>query len=88
MADRKSAAPRRWTPRQAQAVIGRIWIPSMLLAMAAIALQSFWLLAPAGVLWIVMLAILLKYWRCPSCGKGLPKMGKITECPKCGARID
>ena len=81
-------APRRWTPKQAQGVIGRIWIPSMLLAMVAIAMKSFWLLAPAAVLWIVMLVILFRYWRCPECGKGLPKMGKIIECPKCGAKID
>ena len=81
-------APRRWTPKQAQGVIGRIWIPSMLLAMVAIAMKSFWLLAPAAVLWIVMLVILFRYWRCPKCGKGLPKMGKIIECPKCGAKID
>lgn len=81
-------APRRWTPRQAQGVIGRVGIPSMLLAMAAIALQSFWLLAPAVALWIAMLVILFRYWRCPKCGKSLPKTGKTFECPKCGAKID
>ena len=86
--ERKPQKPRRWTPKQAQGVIGRIWIPSMLLAMLAIAVRSYWLLALAGVLWLVMLVILLKYWRCPQCGKILPKTGKTFECPKCGAKID
>ena len=79
--------PRRWTPKEAQGVIGRLWIPSMLLAMASIALESFLLLIPSFVLWVVMLVILLVYWRCPHCGKSLPKMGKIHECPKCGEEI-
>ena len=85
---KKEAAPRRWTPKQAQGVIGRLWIPAMLLVMAAIAVQSYLLLALAAALWVVMLVILFRYWRCPVCGKNLPKMGKTTECPKCGARID
>ena len=86
MADKKDT-PRRWSPREAQGVIGRIWIPSMILMMAAIAMESVWLLIPAAVLWVVMLVLLFKYWRCPNCGKSLPKMGKISECPKCGAKI-
>ena len=35
-----------------------------------------------------MALILYKYWRCPQCGKTLPKTGKTFECPKCGAKID
>ena len=84
----KPQAPRRWTPKEAQGVIGRIWVPSMLLALAAIALQSFWLLAPAGILWVIMLIVLFRYWRCPECGKSLPKTGRVHECPRCGAKID
>ena len=85
--DKAPPTPRRWTPKQAQGVIGRIWLPTMLLTMIAIAMKSYVLLAPACVLFLVMLVILFKYWRCPHCGKSLPKMGKITECPKCGAEI-
>ena len=85
---KKERAPRRWTPKQAQRVIGRIWIPSMILVLAAIGLESFWLLIPAILLWVVMLVILFRYWRCPECGKTLPKTGKVFECPKCGAKID
>ncbi len=86
--DKAPQKPRRWTPKQAQGVIGRLWILSMLLVMAAIAIKSFALLAPAFLLWIVMLVILFKYWRCPKCGTTLPKTGKTFECPKCGAKID
>ena len=84
----KGQAPRRWTPKEAQGVIGRLLAPSMLLALFAISAQLMWLLIPAGVLWVAMLIILYKYWRCPVCGKTLPKMGKVRECPQCGAEID
>ena len=80
--------PRRWTPKQAQGVIGRLVVPSMLLTIIAIYLEHIWLLIPAGILWLVMLAILFVYWRCPACGKTLPKMGRIHECPECGAKIE
>ena len=59
----------------------------VVLAMLAIAVRSLWLLLPAFVLWVVMLAILFAYWRCPHCGKGLPKTGKISACPRCGEEI-
>lgn len=85
---KKGQAPRRWTPKQAQAVIGRLSVPTLLLALIAISAQWIWLLVPVGVLWVVMLLILYKYWRCPVCGKTLPKTGKTFECPKCGAKID
>ena len=85
---KKDQAPRRWTPKEAQGVIGRLLAPSMLLALFAISAQLMWLLIPAGVLWVAMLIILYKYWRCPVCGKTLPKMGKVRECPQCGAEID
>ena len=80
--------PRRRTPREAQRMIGRLIVPSMLLALLAISVQWIWLLIPAGILWVVMLAILFLYWRCPKCGKSLPKMGTIRECPRCGAKIE
>lgn len=88
---KKDDAPRkarRWTPMEAKHVIGVLIVPSMLLALFAISAQLMWLLIPAGILWVAMLAILFLYWRCPCCGKGLPKMGKVLECPKCGAKID
>ncbi len=90
MADRKAKPqrPRRWTPMQAQGVIGRMVVPAMLLTMAAIYLEWLWLLVPAGVLWVIMLIILFLYWRCPACGKTLPKMGRVHECPGCGRKID
>ena len=84
----KPQPPRRWTPKEAQGVIGRLVVPSMLVALAAIYLEWIWLLIPAGILWVAMLVILFLYWRCPECGKSLPKMGKVHECPKCGAKID
>ncbi|MFG6351503.1 MAG: transposase [Oscillospiraceae bacterium] len=84
----KDSAPRRWTPKEAQGMIGRLIVPSMLLVMLAVSVRTMWLLIPAAALWVVMLLILYKYWRCPRCGKTLPKMGKVRECPKCGAEID
>ena len=84
----KEPAPRRWTPKEAQGVIGRLLAPSMLLALFAISAQLMWLLIPAGILWVVMLVILYKYWRCPHCGKTLPKMGRVRECPRCGEKIE
>lgn len=81
-------APRRWTPKQAQAVIGRLLVPAILLGLLAVSLRQVWPLIPALGLWAVMALILYKYWRCPKCGKTLPKTGKTFECPKCGAKID
>ena len=85
---KKEPAPRRWTPKEAQKVIGRLLAPSILIVLFAISAEWLWLLIPAGILWVAMLIILYKYWRCPECGKTLPKMGKVRECPKCGAKID
>ena len=84
----RAQAPRRWTPNQAQAVIGRLLVPAILLALLAVYLQNPWVLLPAFALWVVMALILFKYWRCPKCGKTLPKTGKTFECPRCGAKID
>ena len=81
-------APRRWTPKQAQAVIGRLLVPAILLGLLAVSLRQAWPLIPALGLWAVMALVLYKYWRCPKCGKTLPKTGKTFECPKCGAKID
>ena len=90
MARKKDAPqkPRRWTPKQAQEVIGRLLVPSILLGLLAVAIQQPWPLLPAMALWLVMVLILYKYWRCPVCGKTLPKTGKTFECPKCGAKIE
>lgn len=84
----KVQAPRRWTPKQAQGVIGRLLVPSILLALLAASIQQAWPIIPALILWAVMALILFKYWRCPKCGKSLPKTGKIFECPKCGEKIN
>ena len=84
----KPQAPRRWTPKQAQGIIGRLLVPAILIVMAAVAVKQQWLLIPALILWAIMALILYKYWRCPVCGKTLPKTGKTFECPKCGAKID
>ena len=81
----RAQAPRRWTPNQAQAVIGRLLVPATLLA---VYLQNPWVLLPAFALWVVMALILFKYWRCPKCGKTLPKTGKTFECPRCGEKIN
>jgi len=81
-------APRRWTPKQALSIIGRILVPSMLIVLAAVYFRQELLLLPAFLLWVVMALILYKYWQCPQCGKTLPKTGKTFECPKCGAKID
>ena len=64
----RAQAPRRWTPNQAQAVIGRLLVPAILLALLAVYLQTPWVLLPAFALWVVMALILFKYWRCPKCG--------------------
>ena len=80
--------PRRWTPMEARGIIGRLLVPSMLLALAGISTRMMWLLIPAGAIWAVMLVILYLYWRCPHCGKTLPKSGKVLECPKCGTKIE
>ena len=84
----KPQAPRRWTPKQALGIIGRLLVPCILLGLLAVSLRQTWPLIPALILWAVMALILYKYWRCPVCGKTLPKTGKTFECPKCGAKID
>ena len=84
----RAQAPRRWTPNQARAVIGRLLVPAILLALLAVYLQTPWVLLPAFALWVVMALILFKYWRCPKCGKTLPKTGKTFECPRCGEKIN
>ena len=81
-------APRRWTPRQAQGIIGRLLVQAILLGVLAVSLRQVWPLYLAFGLWVVMALILYKYWRCPKCGKTLPKTGKTFECPRCGAKID
>mgnify|MGYP001120361457 FL=1 len=81
-------APRRGAPKHARARLGRILVPSMLIVLAAVYFRQELLLLPAFLLWVVMALILYKYWRCPQCGKTLPKTGKTFECPKCGAKID
>ena len=86
--DEAPRKPRRWTPMEARHVIGTLIVPAMLLALFAISAQLMWVLIPTGILWAAMLVILFLYWRCPRCGKTLPKMGKVLECPKCGAKID
>ncbi len=85
---KKERPPRRWTPKQAQGVIGRLLVPAILLALLAVYLQNPWPLLPAFALWVVMALILFKYWRCPKCGKTLPKTGKTFECPRCGEKIN
>lgn len=80
--------PRRWTPMQAQGIIGRLLVVSILLGMLAASIQQVWPLVPALALWAVMALMLYKYWRCPVCGKTLPKTGKTFECPRCGAKIE
>ena len=84
----KPQPPRRWTPKQAQGIIGRLLVPAILLCMVAVGLRQSWPLIPALALWVVMALMLYKYWRCPVCGKTLPKTGKVFECPKCGAKIE
>ena len=80
--------PRRFTPNQAKRVTGWMMVFGILIAVAAINLQSIPMLLAAVAEWLVSLCFMLYYWRCPVCGKSLPKMGKISECPKCGAKID
>ena len=80
--------PRRFTPNQSKRITGWLMVFGVLIAVAAINLKSTQLLLVAVAEWLVALCFLLYYWRCPECGKSLPKTGKITECPKCGARID
>ena len=84
----KDSAPRRWTPKEAQGMIGRLMVPSMLLVMLAVSVRAIWVVIPAAGPLGGMPLVLYKYWRCPRCGKTLPKMGKVRECPKCGAEID
>lgn len=86
--DKAPPKPRRWTPKQAQGIIGRLLVPAILITMVAVYFEQPWVLLPALILWAVMALILYKYWRCPKCGKTLPKTGKTFECPKCGAKID
>ena len=80
--------PRRFTPNQSKRVTGWLMVFGILIAVAAINLQSTPLLLAAVAEWLVSLCFMLYYWRCPACGRSLPKMGKIDQCPKCGAKID
>ncbi len=83
----KEQKPRRWSPKEAQQIIGRLLLLPILLTLLATAIRQVWPLIPALVLWAVMALILYKYWRCPHCGKTLPKTGKVFTCPKCGGEI-
>lgn len=85
---RPEQPPRRYTPNQSKRVSGWMMVLGVLIAIVAIQLKSTPVLLIAAAEWIVTLGFYLWYWRCPACGKSLPKTGKITECPRCGARID
>lgn len=80
--------PRRFTPNQSKRITGWLMVFGVLIAVAAINMKSTQLLLVAVAEWLVALCFMLYYWRCPECGKTLPKTGKISECPKCGAEID
>ena len=80
--------PRRFTPNQSKRITGWLMVFGVLIAVAAINLKSTQLLLVAVAEWLVALCFMLYYWRCPECGKSLPKTGKISECPNCGAEID
>ena len=80
--------PRRFTPRTSKRVTGWLMVFGILIAVAAVNARSAPLLLTATAEWLVSLCFMLYYWRCPSCGKTLPKTGKIDQCPKCGAEID
>ena len=79
--------PRRFTPKTAKRITGWLMVFGILIAVAAINLQSTRLLLAAVAEWLVSLCFMLYYWRCPECGKTLPKTGKVSECPNCGAKI-
>ena len=80
--------PRRFTPKTSRRITGWLMMFGILIAVAAINLQSPPLLFVAAAEWLVSLCFMLYYWRCPECGKTLPKTGKVEQCPKCGAEID
>ena len=80
--------PRRFTPNTSKRITGWLMVFGILIAVAAINLQSPQLLLVAVAEWLVSLCFMLYYWRCPVCGRTLPKTGKISECPNCGAEID
>ena len=80
--------PRHFTPNQSKRITGWLMVFGVLIAVAAINLRSTSVLFAAVAEWLVALCFMLYYWRCPECGKTLPKTGKISECPKCGAKID
>ncbi len=80
--------PRRYTPNQSKRVSGWMMVLGVLIAIVAIQMKSTPVLLIAAAEWLVTLGFYLWYWRCPVCGKSLPKTGKITECPRCKAKID
>ena len=80
--------PRRFTPKTSKRITGWLMVFGILIAVAAINFQSVPVLLAAAAEWLVSLCFMLYYWRCPVCGKTLPKTGKISACPKCGAEID
>ena len=80
--------PRRFTPKTSKRITGWLMVFGILIAVAAINLQSPPLLFVAAAEWLVSLCFMLYYWRCPECGKTLPKTGKVEQCPQCGAKID
>lgn len=79
--------PRRWTPKQSKRITGWLMVAGILIAMPAIHFQLTWLLIVAVAEWAVSLTFMLWHWRCPACGKSLPKTGKLNTCPRCGADI-
>ncbi len=80
--------PRRYTPNQSKRVSGWLMVLGVLIAIVAIQMKSVPVLLIAAAEWFITLCFFLYYWRCPVCGKSLPKTGKITECPRCQARLD
>lgn len=48
----------------------------------------FSLLSVGAVIVITAFYIVLRFWRCPHCGRGLPvRATDITHCPYCGKEL-
>ena len=84
----KPQAPRRFSPTRAKRITGWLMVLGILITLVAINRRQSSLVGIAVVEWLISLAFMLWYWRCPVCGKSLPKTGKVTKCPRCGAEID
>lgn len=77
------------SPRFARAVGNVMIIGGALVALIGACLSAMWLAIVALAAIVLGIAVQLKYWRCPKCGRLLPmrSIHDIDFCPYCGDEL-